>query len=812
MRNKVVAALEAMGRESGRKYITGMDLLTVACEMMPPLRSVIKEWEDMQVETPTVRVSIDTKSKKDVEPPEPEVDVGWSMVVLRANLDNQGSYVGSSEEIVPAWGSLTPNRVFQLVKPITSRNSAYVLKAAYGLILYILDSEVVTNATLEFLQFLAYRIALVNAVIWPSPRVSIVPESYMEFYEKLNLVINSQKSSLVLIAGPSGAGKQSFLRYFRDEMAMDMSAKTYHFEAVYIDAQTMVFNPGYENNLNNWIGKQLRKSATDKVMLYIAKADICFNTRNASTFHKFCRMALQNVIKVVASLNTDTLSNEECRELINRGAVILDFPEMKYEDVYRLALEYRKTFMRLTELQMPESFLSHIVDESYKLSIAQPEAFVRLFDLTIRSALRSHATGSSRIEATAQELADCEREMCDARSILRLRTLMDRKELLSTRLGDCYKVSELTVSDKDLECAWEILSRHKSLSKKRSFDEVREELARNILGQEEAIDQLCKGIRRLQWKVKQTATCGNFLFVGPTSVGKTELAKQLANSYFSSGKLIQFDMSEFLESHTISKLIGSPPGYRGCDEPSLLATKIQAAEEGVLLFDEVEKAHPSVINLLLQMMEEGFVTDSSGRKIDCSKFFIILTSNTGIHELSQKKTVGFTKRDKFSSEDVMTQVKKEFTPELLNRLDSVIVFKSISTDVFRQLVSMYLHKAAEPFKQRGVRLAFGEGLIEYLSDKGFSEEYGVRFLKRSIESEVVDAVLDVLADRDVQSGTYMVDYLGTIEEGSVNVTPIAIEKETESITAEVFSDEIQSLLDGLVEKNGGQTKLCHLGK
>lgn len=252
------------------------------------------------------------------------------------------------------------------------------------------------------------------------------------------------------------------------------------------------------------------------------------------------------------------------------------------------------------------------------------------------------------------------------------------------------------------------------------------------------------------------------MFVGPTATGKTELSKQLARKYFDESKLIQFDMSEFSEPHTVARLIGSPPGYVGSEETSLLLSRVSEAKEGVLLFDEIEKADRKVHNILLQLMEEGKVTDSTGHEVDCSKFFVVMTSNTGIHELSLQKHVGFTSQKGIQSGDVLEEIKKGFTPEFVNRLDGIIPFKGLDENVFEDLVRMYLSKALEPFKVQGIKVEFTTEVVGYLKDKAYSQEYGVRYLKRTIETEVVDVILDYLEEQTDPKGNYNVDYEGKV--------------------------------------------------
>ena len=253
---------------------------------------------------------------------------------------------------------------------------------------------------------------------------------------------------------------------------------------------------------------------------------------------------------------------------------------------------------------------------------------------------------------------------------------------------------------------------------------------------------------------------GSFLFLGPTGVGKTELSKALADAMFGSeNNIIRMDMSEYMEKHSVSKLIGSPPGYVGYDEGGQLSEKVRRNPYSILLFDEIEKAHPDVFNILLQVLDDGHITDSQGRRIDFKNTVIIMTSNAGASNIVAPKKLGF-----FSETDekadynrmkssVMEEVKHIFKPEFLNRIDDIIVFHSLTQDHIRKIVSIMMNEISKrALDQMGIELHASEGVLRMLSEAGFDPVYGARPLRRAIQNKVEDALAEEILRGKVRKG------------------------------------------------------------
>ena len=286
-------------------------------------------------------------------------------------------------------------------------------------------------------------------------------------------------------------------------------------------------------------------------------------------------------------------------------------------------------------------------------------------------------------------------------------------------------------------------------------------LHQRVVGQEEAVTAISKAIRRGRVGLKDPGRpIGSFLFLGPTGVGKTELSKALSEAMFGTeNALIRVDMSEYMEKHSVSKMIGSPPGYVGYDEGGQLSEKVRRNPYSVILFDEIEKAHPDVFNILLQVLDDGHITDAQGRKIDFKNTIIIMTSNAGAENIISPKRLGFgaasdAKADyTFMKERVMDEVKRLFKPEFLNRIDEIIVFHQLSKDHIKGIADIMLSTIGKRSKdQLGIELTVTDEAREYLIDKGYDEKYGARPLRRTIQNLVEDKMAEEMLDGSIKAG------------------------------------------------------------
>jgi ATP-dependent Clp protease ATP-binding subunit ClpC len=307
-----------------------------------------------------------------------------------------------------------------------------------------------------------------------------------------------------------------------------------------------------------------------------------------------------------------------------------------------------------------------------------------------------------------------------------------------------------------------------------------EELKGKVIGQEEAIKKLTKAIQRTRVGLKDPKKpIGSFIFLGPTGVGKTELAKTLATYLFDKeDALIRIDMSEYMEKFSVSRLVGAPPGYVGYEEGGQLTEKVRRKPYSVVLLDEIEKAHPDVFNILLQVLDDGILTDGLGRRVDFRNTIIIMTSNIGVRDLKDFGAgIGFANRAKADNLDeimkstIQSALKKAFSPEFLNRLDDVVVFNSLSKEDIFKIIDISLGKLFHRITDLGYRIELTEKAKDFLANKGYDQQYGARPLNRAIQKYLEDAIAEEILKGDLSEGDVITaDYVEEATELTLSVT------------------------------------------
>ena len=290
---------------------------------------------------------------------------------------------------------------------------------------------------------------------------------------------------------------------------------------------------------------------------------------------------------------------------------------------------------------------------------------------------------------------------------------------------------------------------------------LEKELHKRVIGQDEAVKAVAQAVKRGRVGLKDPSRpIGSFLFLGPTGVGKTELSKALAEAVFGSEQaMIRVDMSEYMEKHSVSKLIGSPPGYVGYDEGGQLSEKVRRNPYSVLLFDEIEKAHPDVFNILLQVLDDGHITDAHGRKVDFKQTIIIMTSNAGAQAIIEPKKLGFLSGEDEKQDyermksNVMEEVRRLFKPEFLNRIDEIMVFHTLNRQHIRKIVSLLLKNLENRcLEQMDIRLKVTDSVKDYLAEAGFDSKYGARPLRRAIQTKLEDVLANEILEGKIKRG------------------------------------------------------------
>lgn len=372
------------------------------------------------------------------------------------------------------------------------------------------------------------------------------------------------------------------------------------------------------------------------------------------------------------------------------------------------------------------------------------------------------------LELEIQAFSDDIENLLEAGDIDEAAELLKKQRKLETKLDKMKqnKNAKSVVVDAediaDVVSVWTKIPVNKLTEQEsKRLERLEEELHKRVVGQNEAVDAVARAIKRSRVGLKDPKRpVGSFLFLGPTGVGKTELSKALAEAVFGSeDALIRVDMSEYMEKHSVSKLIGSPPGYVGFEEGGQFSEKVRSNPYSVILFDEIEKAHSDVFNILLQVLDDGHITDSQGRKVDFKNTIIIMTSNTGAQRIIDPKKLGFVTASNADTEhedmkkNVMDEVKQNFKPEFLNRIDDIIVFRALTEEDVRNISNLLLKELKQRVaSQMEIQLKFGDAVKKLIFEKGYDKKYGARPLKRAIQTNIEDELAEAVLKGEIKRG------------------------------------------------------------
>ena len=406
-----------------------------------------------------------------------------------------------------------------------------------------------------------------------------------------------------------------------------------------------------------------------------------------------------------------------------------------------------------------------------------PDKAIDLIDEGASKVRLASLTSPDNVKELEDEIADYEKEKASAineQDFERAARLRDEQKELQTKLDDAKKKWQEQQKGNSGEVTAEDIAKIVSewtgipvvqLTKEESERLLNMEnvLHERVIGQSEAVTAIAKAIRRGRAGLQDPKRpIGSFIFLGPTGVGKTELCKALAEAMFGDeNAMLRLDMSEYMEKHTVSKLIGSPPGYVGFEEGGQLTEKVRRKPYSVVLFDEIEKAHPDVFNMLLQILEDGRLTDSQGRTVDFKNTIIIMTSNVGARLITEKQSsLGFNSENENAEESekkdikelVTGELRKVFRPEFLNRVDDIIVFNKLNKDEIKQIAVKMLKTLENRLDKMNIKISFTDNAISEIADKGFDENYGARPLRRAIQNEIEDPLSEQMLEGKVKDG------------------------------------------------------------
>ncbi|QSR86183.1 ATP-dependent Clp protease ATP-binding subunit [Candidatus Methylacidiphilum infernorum] len=594
-----------------------------------------------------------------------------------------------------------------------------------------------------------------------------------EIERVMQILCRRTKNNPVLI-GEAGVGKTAIVEGLAQEIANENVPDLLRDKRIItLDLALMVAGTKYRGQFEERIKavmEEIRKAKN--IILFIDELHTIVGAGSAEG-----AMDASNIIKPALSrgelqcIGATTLS--EYRKYIEKDAAL----ERRFQTVFVEAPSVEETIQILHglkakyEMHHKAKFTDQAIDTAVRLSDRYltgrflPDKAIDIMD---------EAGARARIAATMRppELKDLENELASirakkdecikAQNFEKAAALRDKerelKEKLEQKIAEWKKrrdEKETTITEDDM---MQIVSKWTGIPITRitendqsKFLNVGAELRKRVIGQDEAIEALSRALQRSRADLKDPKRpIGSFIFLGPTGVGKTMLAKTLAEYVFGSAEaLIQIDMSEYMEKFNVSRLIGSPPGYVGYEEGGQLTEKIRRRPYSVVLFDEIEKAHPDVWNILLQILEDGIVTDSLGRKIDFRNTIIIMTSNVGAEMGLKPGVLGFrSKQDEVSYEQMkermLEAVKRTFKPEFLNRVDDIIVFRSLNREDMVKIVQLEVNKVAERLKSKKLSIQLTEAAIDFLIEKGYEPAYGARPLRRAVEKYVENAIAEEL--------------------------------------------------------------------
>lgn len=380
------------------------------------------------------------------------------------------------------------------------------------------------------------------------------------------------------------------------------------------------------------------------------------------------------------------------------------------------------------------------------------------------------------LEEELEKLGKEKEEAISLQDFERAAKIRDRekivKEELSERQNRWKNQSQTDNATVDVEEIAEIVSDWTGIPVTKLQQEESERLLnmedilhQRVIGQEEAVKSVARAIRRARVGLKDPKRpIGSFIFLGPTGVGKTELSRALAEAIFGDeAAMIRIDMSEYMEKHTVSRLIGSPPGYVGFDEGGQLTEKVRRKPYSVILFDEIEKAHPDVFNVLLQILDDGRLTDAKGKTVDFKNTIIIMTSNVGAHTIKKQKTLGFAVNEgdmakneyEKMKDNIMGELRKSFRPEFLNRIDDIIVFHSLDKEYVAKIVDLMVQDLVKRLDKLNITVKITDEAKAYIADKGYDPQFGARPLKRAIQKLIEDRVSEELLKGTIHAGSHV---------------------------------------------------------
>ena len=575
--------------------------------------------------------------------------------------------------------------------------------------------------------------------------------------ERVIQILNRRQKNNPCLIGEPGVGKTAIAEGLAQRIAKgEVPFKLRDKEVFLLDLTALVagtqFRGQFESRMKGLI-EEIRKFGNiilviDEVHNIVGAGD-AEGSMNAANILKPA-LSRGEIQVIGATTFTEYRKHIEKDTALERRFQSVTVNEPNLEDTMQILRGIAHYYESFHGVHIPEGILRQAVllSERYITDRFLPDKAIDLIDEAC-SDMNLKDADINRRQEVVRELADYakERELLEAAeepNFERLAELKSRELQLQSELDEltAHGTPELTMENlaRVIELWTKIPASKIREEEFKRLSELDERLKRKIIGQDEAIDAVSAAIRRNRVGISPKHKPVSFIFVGSTGVGKTELVKQLADDLFNSPEsLIRLDMSEFMEKHSVSRIIGSPPGYVGYDEAGQLTEKIRRKPYSVILFDEIEKAHPDVLNVLLQILDDGQITDAHGRKVNFENTVIVMTSNAGSDR--KEGSVGFNKTVNEQGKDrAMKALQGFLRPEFINRVDEIVYFNKLTEENFMPIARLMLDELKDSMKEKGLTFTYDDALVEYLVKKSYSATYGARNLRRTIQKEVEDSM------------------------------------------------------------------------
>lgn len=605
--------------------------------------------------------------------------------------------------------------------------------------------------------------------------------------ERVIQILSRRNKNNPCLIGEPGVGKTAVVEGLAQKIVVgDVPELLKDKRVVTLDISGMVAGAKYRGDFEDRIKKVLNEvKKVGDVILFIDEIHTIVGAGSAEgavdAANILKPLLARGEIKVVGATTLN-----EYRKYIEKDSALerrfspVNVGEPTSEDTIKILEGIRDKYEAHHNVKITEEAIKSAVELSVRYINDRflPDKAIDLIDEAASKIRMKAYTQPESIKNIEEKIEKIEKEKVDSvhmQDFEKAAKLRDDKKELEEKLEKEKKKWEsknsksiITLTEEDIA---EVISSWTRIPVKKITQDENEKLKNlektlheRVIGQNEAVEAVAKAIRRGRVGLKDpNRPIGSFLFLGPTGVGKTELSKALAESLFGKeDSMIRIDMSEYMEGHSVSKLIGSPPGYVGFEEGGQLTEKIRRNPYSVILFDEIEKAHPDVMNMLLQILDDGRLTDSNGRTVNFKNTVIIMTSNIGARLITDKKSLGFggannrveesKKEYENTKKDVLAELKKEFRPEFINRIDEIIVFHKLQNEEIKQIINIMLSQVIKRLKEQNIEIEISEEVKDKILENGIDTNYGARPLKRAIQNMLEDKIAEGILDGKIKKG------------------------------------------------------------